>query len=51
VDRLAHYFETYKQIRDQPDVITLQERYGADHAGRLIEAAQRDYQKHYPKGT
>ncbi|HEY3427127.1 MAG TPA: inorganic pyrophosphatase [Acidimicrobiia bacterium] len=51
VDRLAHYFETYKELRDQPDVITLQERYGAEHAGRLIEAAQRDYQKHYPKGT
>lgn len=51
VDRLAHYFETYKELRDQPDVITLQERYGAEHASRLIEAAQRDYQKHYPKGT
>jgi inorganic pyrophosphatase len=51
IDRLAHYFETYKQMPGHPDVIKIQERFGAEHAGRLIEAAQRDYQSHWSKGN
>lgn len=48
VDRLAHYFETYKQIAGEPDVLTLRQRYGADWAAQVVAAAQNDYRNHFP---
>lgn len=47
IDRLAHYFETYKQLPGHPDVITIQSRYDAAHAARVIGAAQFDYHNHF----
>ena len=48
VDRLAHYFDSYKTLPGEPDVLTLRERYGSDHAARVVVAAQNDYTKHFP---
>jgi inorganic pyrophosphatase len=48
VDRLAHYFESYKQMPGHPDVIKLQERYGSQRAAEVVTAAQMDYTHHFP---
>ena len=48
VDRLAHYFESYKQMPGLPDVIKIQEKYGSARAAEVVEAAQNDYAKHFP---
>lgn len=47
IDRLAHYFESYKQLSGEPDVITIQKRYDTAHASRVIEASQADYATHF----
>jgi inorganic pyrophosphatase len=43
VDRLEHYFLTYKLVPGQPHEVTIEERYGREHAHRVIEAAIADY--------
>jgi len=43
VERLQHYFETYKLVPGEPPAIRVQQLYGKSHAMRVIEAAVADY--------
>ncbi|WP_209390639.1 inorganic pyrophosphatase [Chryseobacterium sp. RR2-3-20] len=43
VNRLMHYFLTYKNLPDEPAKCRIQEIYGADHAKKVIEASKKDY--------
>lgn len=47
VDRLQHYFSTYKLIDDDPSQITIDSIYDADHAKRVIEASILDYEEEH----
>jgi inorganic pyrophosphatase len=42
-ERLQHYFSTYKMVPGEDLQITVQQLYGAEHAGRVIRAAMTDY--------
>ena len=44
VERLRHYFTTYKVLPGEASTVRLGEAYGREHAERVIEAAMRDYQ-------
>jgi inorganic pyrophosphatase len=44
VERLQHYFETYKLVPGGKAQIALQRGYGVEHAARVVEAAIADYQ-------
>lgn len=43
IDRLVHYFETYKVIGGTSIDVTIQRRYGREHAFRVMQAAMADY--------
>lgn len=43
VERLQHYFSTYKLVPGGPQQIAIQQVYGAGHAERVIRAAMADY--------
>ena len=43
VERLQHYFETYKLVPGTAAQISVQRTYGAGHAARVVEAAVADY--------
>lgn len=43
VDRLVHYFETYKRLRPGEHMVTVGKPYGRAHAEAVVEAAMRDY--------
>jgi len=46
IDRLRHYFLTYKQIPgDAAPTISVDPIYGADFARRVLEAARADYER------
>jgi inorganic pyrophosphatase len=47
VERLHHYFSTYKMIPGQPPKTRITKAYGFDHATRVIEASMRDYAAHF----
>jgi inorganic pyrophosphatase len=44
VERIKHYFATYKMVIGKPSPIEITATYGKDHAFRVIEAALADYQ-------
>ena len=44
VERLQHYFSTYKLVPQQEAQIHVQRVYGVDHAMKVVEASMRDYQ-------
>jgi inorganic pyrophosphatase len=44
VERLQHYFQTYKLVPGAKPQITVQRAYGVEHAARVVEAAIADYQ-------
>ncbi len=44
VERLQHYFPTYKLVPGAPPQITVQRVYGVEHAARVVEASVADYQ-------
>jgi inorganic pyrophosphatase len=48
VERLRHYFLTYKLVPGAPSGARIQTVYGAEHAFRVIEASQRDYAARFP---
>lgn len=48
IDRLAHYFETYKLYPGSDAKVVIQRRYGAEHAFRVIEASMADYLDGFP---
>lgn len=44
IDRLRHYFTTYKAMPDQPAEVTIGDAYGREHAETVIRAAMADYE-------
>ena len=47
LERLRHYFETYKLIPGQPSDVTIENIYGREQAYTVIEAAMEDYTEEY----
>lgn len=47
VDRLRHYFATYKLIPGQENRIHVKATFGRDHAIQVIQAAIQDYEEEY----
>jgi inorganic pyrophosphatase len=43
IERLRHYFSTYKLVSGEEPPIVMQATYGIDHAAQVIEAAIEDY--------
>lgn len=43
IDRLRHYFATYKMVPGGTSPVSVQEVYGVDHALRVVSAALEDY--------
>ena len=48
IERLEHYFATYKLVPGQEQSIRVREVYGAEHAARVVEAAIADYAELFP---
>jgi inorganic pyrophosphatase len=44
IERLQHYFETYKLVPGEKAQIAVQLAYGVRHAAKVVEAAVADYQ-------
>jgi inorganic pyrophosphatase len=44
IERLRHYFETYKLVRDEPNPARVASIYGAVQAHKVVEAAMKDYE-------
>lgn len=51
IDRLRHYFLTYKMIPEGGPKVSIGSAYGREHAEKVVEASIRDYQKAYPRAT
>ncbi len=47
VERLRHYFATYKLIHGAPDMVSIEAIYGCEHAQKVVEAAMEDDVYHY----
>lgn len=47
LERIRHYFETYKLIFGQPSKATIEKIYGREHAFVVIGAALEDYTEEY----
>lgn len=47
VERLRHFFSTYKLIPGQESQVSIAAEYGREHAEKVIEAAMADYQEEY----
>lgn len=47
VDRLRHYFATYKLIPGQENRIHVKATFGRDHAMQVIQSAMHDYEEEY----
>lgn len=43
VERLVHYFETYKWVPGEKSNVTVTGPYGREHAWNVVDAARRDY--------
>lgn len=51
VDRLHHYFATYKLVAGESVEVSIERHYEVDHALRVVEAACADYAASYGSGT
>jgi len=47
VERLRHYFATYKLIPGEPDRVTIGEPYGRERAEQVVTAAMLDYKEEF----
>ncbi|QDU56337.1 inorganic pyrophosphatase [Aeoliella mucimassa] len=47
VDRLRHYFSTYKMLSPDEDRVHIDAPYGREHADKVIQAAIADYGDHF----
>lgn len=47
IDRLQHYFATYKLEADRPSETIIHAVYGFDHAAKIVAAALEDYTDNY----
>jgi len=50
VERLHHYFMTYKLMPGQESTVVIGEPYGRSHAEKVIEASMEDYLEAFPPG-
>ena len=44
VERLQHYFATYKLVPERPSSVSIEQVYGRSHALAVVKAAIRDYE-------
>ena len=49
IDRLKHYFLTYKNLPGEPVACRIDEVYNSAHAKEVITASQQDYTDKYEK--
>jgi inorganic pyrophosphatase len=47
IERLRHYFATYKLIPGESSQVSIESAYGADHAHAVVKAAMEDYVEVY----
>jgi inorganic pyrophosphatase len=47
IERLRHYFATYKMIPGHPSKLSVERIYGREHAQAVVEAAIKDYFEEY----
>jgi inorganic pyrophosphatase len=47
IDRLRHYFSTYKLIHGEESMVSIDHIYGSEHAHQVIKASMEDYLEHY----
>ena len=47
VERLRHYFLTYKLVRGQENSVSIGEAYGREHALKVLDASLADYVDHF----
>lgn len=47
LDRLEHYFATYKDVPGRDVEVEVEERYGRDHAFEVVEASIADYRTRF----
>jgi inorganic pyrophosphatase len=47
VERLEHYFQTYKLVPGQANKASIEQVYGQEHALRVVEAALADYKEKF----
>ena len=47
IERLQHYFSTYKIVPERPNAVVIHQVYGRLHAQAVVEAAMRDYDNSY----
>ena len=47
LERLRHYFETYKLVPGQPSDVHIEKIYNREHALAVIEASLEDYTEQY----
>ena len=47
VDRLRHYFSTYKMLSPDDAKVNIDEAYGREHAEAVVRAAMADYLDHF----
>lgn len=48
IERLQHYFSTYKMHIGEASTISIRDVYGYDRAAKVVEAAMEDYRAVYP---
>lgn len=49
VERMQHYFTTYKLVPGKPNTVTIERVYGRAHALRVVRAAMADYDAHFKR--
>lgn len=47
IERLRHYFGTYKLVPGEEAKLTVERTYGVDHAMKVVDAALKDYYEEY----
>ncbi len=47
VERLSHYFSTYKMVLGEVSTTSIESVYDRDHAQQVVEAAIRDYEEEF----
>jgi len=47
IERLRHYFLTYKLIPGREQNVSIEEIYGAEHAQKVVQASIADYEEEY----
>ena len=47
VERLQHYFTTYKMVPGEGNVLSVEQVYGRDQALEVVSAALEDYDEEY----